>query len=86
MGALPPKVLRRVSTLYFQVEGAQRVAQAAEAQFRTILDQYLTTLRAACEDADIDLPPPGADASLRVDWATGEVEVLMNPRANGVAV
>jgi hypothetical protein len=83
---LAPKVLRRMERLHARAEGAQAVAQAAEAAFRALTEQYAAALRAACEDADIALPPPDAPINVSIDWATGAVTaVRVEQMTNGAA-
>jgi hypothetical protein len=70
---LSQAALRRLKSHHDRVEGAQVPIQAAEASYRALAENFETALRAACEDAGVDLPPVGTSANIHIDWNTGEV-------------
>ncbi|HYW88808.1 MAG TPA: hypothetical protein VFB50_13625 [Chloroflexota bacterium] len=70
---LPPQSLRRLQRFRGRLEGAEASLQAIQNQLRAAASEYETALRAACEDAAIDLPHEGAPAIIKVDWSSGEV-------------
>jgi hypothetical protein len=77
--ALNPTALRRLARYHARLEGAQTLLQAVEATYRNLAENFETALRAACEDASIELPPPGTSASIQVDWSTGDVSWAGQP-------
>jgi hypothetical protein len=81
---LSPSALRRLARFHARLEGAQTVLQAADTTYRSLASNFEDALRSACEDAALELPPPGAPANIKVDWNTGGV--VWEPtdeRANG---
>jgi len=63
--------LRRLSRLQQRVEGATDVAQAAINAHTAARQAYEEAFLAACEDAQIFVPPGPHDVD--IDWASGAV-------------
>lgn len=74
--ALSPTVLRRLLRYQGRLEGAQNAQQAVENVVRALSDQYTEAIRSACEDAQIEMPAPGVQAQVNVDFITGNVTVV----------
>jgi hypothetical protein len=70
---LSPTVLRRLMRYQARLEGAQQALQAVESTYRSLASNYEDALRGACEDAEIELPSPGIQAQININWNTGEV-------------
>jgi hypothetical protein len=82
---LSPSALRRLARFHARLEGAQTVLQAADSSYRSLASNFEDALRSACEDAAIELPPPGAPANIKVDWNTGGVAwEQADERTNGL--
>ena len=67
--------LRRLSRLQQRVEGATEVAQAAINAHTVVRQTYEQAFLAACEDAQIFVPPGPHDVD--IDWASGEVRFIL---------
>jgi len=67
--------LRRLGRLQARVDGATEVAQAAINAHTTTRQAYEQAFLAACEDAQIYVPPGPHDVD--IDWATGEVRFIL---------
>jgi hypothetical protein len=70
---LSQAALRRLMRHHARLEGAQSALQAVDGAYKALASNFEDALRSACEDASIDLPPPGEQAQIHVDWNTGDV-------------
>lgn len=85
---LSPSATRRLLRYQERLNGAQSVKQATEQVVANLTEQYSDALRSACEDAEVALPPPGVQAQVNIDWATGDIQIVptMLESGNGVEV
>jgi hypothetical protein len=43
---------------------------------KNLTENYTEALRSACEDAEIEMPPPGVQAQVNIDWVSGNVTIV----------
>lgn len=70
---LSTKAIARLQRFRGRIEAGQAVVQQAQSVLQAYASQYEEMLRAACDEADVSMPPDGMAANINIDWKTGEV-------------